>query len=104
MILTRDVQSLRGKLGGFPGQHYTGITRSPFTSNSTVQTVYAYRRIVHAHGNRDGGSHNTYLHGFWLLCDLLEMLNLINIGALLSGRIDPRPESMRRPITIRCQD
>jgi hypothetical protein len=77
-----------------------GITRSPLKShlfsdprNSVSMKKRSFKLFIN-HGNRDDSFVDVIIHicmvfGYDLLCDLLEMLNLINIGSAVATRRNP---------------
>jgi hypothetical protein len=86
-----------------------GITRSPLKShrfsdprnNVSMETLF---NLFINHGNHDDSFVEVVIHicmvfGYDLLCDLLKMLNLINIGNAVATRrnlVDPIQRSNRR--------
>jgi hypothetical protein len=79
-----------------------GITRSPlkslrFSDPSNSVSMKTIFKLFIKHGNHDDSFVAVIIHicmvfGYDLLCDLLEMLNLINIGSAVATRrhlVDP---------------
>jgi hypothetical protein len=71
-----------------------GITRSPLKSHrfsdpyNSVSVKTLFKLFIN-HGNRDDSFVEVIIHicmvfGYDLLCDLLEMLNLINVGSAVA--------------------